>query len=906
MSQFPAEIYQTRYFTEQGFVRKRCPGSGAWFWTLDPATIFSGIQDDVQYTFIGKKVFERAWTVGELRARALSWFAAEGHEAMGSYPVLARLWREDLLFTSASICDFQPHVIGRQLLPPANPLVVAQKCIRTNDLENIGRSGRHLSSFTMLGHHAFNFEGEPEIYWIEETTRLCHRFFTEALGADARKITYVEAAWAGGGNAGPCFEVIYEGIEVATLVFMMLREAEGGPYEIKGVHYEEMPTRVVDTGYGVERIVWASQGTPNIYAAVSPGFIKVVSEAAGVDLGGDLVEGYFGIMSGQDIETSGQYDKAQAMIADRLGVSRRALSEAVGPVEAVYGLCDFTRTVLLLLNDQVLPSNKDAGYMTRHLIKRVLGLLESSSVGLSAVEVFGMQFDAMVGDFPELEGKRDTLLDIVAVEVERLAQSMERSRGQLVREIERLVREGATALDEARLFFYYGTLGMPVQEIIDTVRAESDLEVELSDGFPAAYLSRSMGLGQRAEEVALPTDLPATDRLYDEDARAEVADARVTGVHGDWVALDRTILYPEGGGQPGDHGVLTIDGERFEVVDSQIRGGTIFHRLDRGAPSDLVGERVGVELDWGRRHALMRGHSATHLLNAVLRQRLGFHVRQMGAQKGVEASRMDVAHYKPIDGDEIAEIEGRINAAIFAGARIWTEVRSRGAAEAEHGFSIYQGGFVPSDRLRVVHIEGLDAEACAGTHLADVREIGLFKILGVSQIQNNVHRFRYAVGPEALAQHHGVGRLLDALIEVIGAPSEVAVGRVSRLIEENKRQGKLLDECEAALLQIAADAAREDRGGVALHAFRSPVSKDRAMRHVVRMARSGQRQAFFVVFEEGAVFIRSKDRGDLDLQRSVDRFGAFEVQRSAPDMIVFGGAIEAEAAWEIGRQIVWG
>jgi alanyl-tRNA synthetase len=300
----------------------------------------------------------------------------------------------------------------------------------------------------------------------------------------------------------------------------------------------------------------------------------------------------------------------------------------------------------------------------------------------------------------------------------------------------------------------------------------------------------------------------------------------------------------------------------------------------------------------------MRAHSATHLLNATLKSVLGFHVRQMGAQKGEDASRFDISHYKNVGPAEIQEIEGRINEAIFSGAPISTEVMPRGVAESKYGFFIYQGGFVPFDELRIVTIDGIDTEACAGTHLRDIREANLFKVLGVSQIQNNVYRIRYTVGGGALAHFQEAETVLGEITGILGSSRDVTVAKVQKLAAEAKDMGKRLGDYEATLLDAESRASQVTaEGAPTTYFFRSVVPKDAAMRHIIRMARSGQNQVFFVVFKDGAVLARSKDV-QVNFRDHEGAFGNANVLRASPDMVVFGGPLEAGAAWDTARGIV--
>ena len=203
----------------------------------------------------------------EAREAFLSFFEKHNHSRVPRDSVVAR-WRNDIYLSIASIAVFQPHVTSGSSKPPANPLTISQPCIRLNDLESVGRSGRHLTTFEMMAHHAFNTE-EQNIYWQDRTVELCHELYT-SLGLAGSEITYKENPWVGGGNGGEALEVLAGGLDLATLVFMDLEEDPDGDIELKGIKFKRMPRSIVDTGYGLERLVWASQGTSTIYEAVFP------------------------------------------------------------------------------------------------------------------------------------------------------------------------------------------------------------------------------------------------------------------------------------------------------------------------------------------------------------------------------------------------------------------------------------------------------------------------------------------------------------------------------------------------------------------------------------------------------------------------------------------------------------
>jgi len=224
---FPEDAYHLEFFKDEGFTRKTCERCGGSFWTRDPSRTTCGDPPCDPYTFIGSPVFRREIGLDEMREHYLSFFEGKGHTRIKRYPVIAR-WRDDIYLTIASIADFQPFITSGEVPPPANPLTVSQPCIRLDDLDSVGRSGRHLTTFEMMAHHVFNTP-EEEIYWKDRTVALCDELLL-GLGADPLAITYKESPWAGGGNAGPSVEVMMGGLELATLVFMDMKLSPRGEH----------------------------------------------------------------------------------------------------------------------------------------------------------------------------------------------------------------------------------------------------------------------------------------------------------------------------------------------------------------------------------------------------------------------------------------------------------------------------------------------------------------------------------------------------------------------------------------------------------------------------------------------------------------------------------------------------
>src|SRR3989344_4943733 len=253
------DTFNLKFFKKEGFQRQKCTSCKNNFWSLIKRKTW-GDQPCGEYEFIGEPFIPKRYNWKQIRSKFLEFFENRNHQPVGRYPIVSR-WKPDTFYVGASIYDFMPWVLNGSTEPPANPLAISQPSFRAQDLDNIGLgTGRHMSTFEMMAHHVFN--SKKEIYWKEETLKHCFEWIKH-LEIDPEHVVFKESWWEGGGNAGPCFEVIVKGNEIATLVFMEYKGPVNG-------NYEKMQMRVVDTGYGLERHVWGSHGTRTIYDAVYP------------------------------------------------------------------------------------------------------------------------------------------------------------------------------------------------------------------------------------------------------------------------------------------------------------------------------------------------------------------------------------------------------------------------------------------------------------------------------------------------------------------------------------------------------------------------------------------------------------------------------------------------------------
>ncbi|WP_135536773.1 alanine--tRNA ligase [Halostella pelagica] len=813
MSELEAE-YRLEYFETNDFVRKECTECGAHFWTRDESRTTCGEPPCEEYGFIDNPGFDDEHSLEEMREEFLSFFEAHDHERIDPYPVAANRWRDDVLLTQASIYDFQPLVTSGKTPPPANPLTISQPCIRMQDIDNVGKTGRHTMAFEMMAHHAFNtredvdpdkYAYHGEVYWKDQTVEYCDEFF-ESMGANVEEITYIEDPWVGGGNAGPAIEVIYRGAELATLVFMSMEQEPDGEYEMKdGNRYSKMDTYVVDTGYGLERWTWVSQGTPTVYEAVYPDMIDFLKDNAGVDLTDheEAVVHHAAKLAGHmDIDEAEDMEAARDTIADEIGIDAADLEELMVPLEDIYAIADHCRTLAYMLGDEIVPSNVGTGYLARMVLRRTKRLCDNVGVDAPLDELVDMQAERL-----EYEN-RDTVRDIVRTEVEKYRETLDRGS----RRVEQLAEEYSQSDDPIpteELIELYDSHGIQ-PDMVEEIADEKGASVETVDDFYGLVAERhdtGGALEVETEGDERLQDLPETDRLYYEDQEGTEFEAVVLDVFeredGYDVVLDQTMFYPEGGGQPADTGSLSTDEATVEVTDVQRVDGVILHRTD-GEPGK--GEFVRGKIDAGRRRQLMRHHTATHVVIHSAREVLGDHIRQAGAQKGVDSSRIDFNHYDRISREEIKEIERVANEIVMENTSVSEEWPHRNEAEAEHGFDLYQGGIPPGTNIRLIHVAE-DVQACGGTHVNRTGDIGAIKVRSTERVQDGVERITFAAGEAAI---EGTQRSEDALYEaaeILDVTPQQVPETAERFFGEWKERGKRIEELKEELAAARAGGA---------------------------------------------------------------------------------------------------
>lgn len=801
-SEHPERFFAVDAIKAAGFHRGECSNCGMTFWSVDEDREVCGEPDcSGGYTFINDPPTDKAFDVVSAWQAFASFMHDRGYEPIDRYPLAAR-WRNDTEVVRASIYDFQPYVVDGLVEPPANPLVVPQFCFRSNDIDNVGITGRHYTGFIMVGQHAFT---EPDDYDQDKYFRDMLAWVTEGMGIPKEKVILHEDSWGGGGNLGACMEFFVDGLELFNQVYMFY---EIDPDSEQG--YRELDTKVLDMGMGHERIVWITHGSETSYEANMPQVVEKLYDATGVEPDKELwnaflpYAGHLNLDEVDDIEATWQH------IADEIGVETDRLKEEIMPAAALYAIADHTRCLLVALQDGLLPSNKGERHALRVMVRRCFSFIDQYDWDLDLTEVLEWHADEFGALYPGLRADLDGIKDIIRHE--------ERKYRQMQEDAERIIAD-LDAVDTDTLIELYDSHGITP----DMLQREG-IDVEVPDDFYAQVTAR------HADEDTTETedggddwidvgDVPETERLYFQDEYLQDFEATVLAVVDDeYVVLNETAFYPTSGGQEHDTGVLG----NAQVVDVIDQDGVILHRIDGPAPEE--GDTVACSIDWERRSVLMKHHTATHIINGAAKQVLGDHVWQAGAHKSEEKARLDITHYETLDDATLQRIEDVANEIVEQDFAVEKEFLERTEAEQRYGFRIYQGGAVPGKEIRIVRIgdgDTVDVEACGGTHRRSTGEVGPIRVIGASKVQDGTIRLEYVAGPVAEEHDRVRDEIRDEIaeyvetdipIEDIADVFSVEVKQLPRIVERFVDEWKeRRDELQALRDRIDPDEPVIDR-----------------------------------------------------------------------------------------------
>jgi len=714
----PERYYKVKLFDDERFERKSCATCKRFYWTIDENRVNCPDHSDDTYSFIGNPPTTKRFDYTQAWKEVESFFVKNGHTSVNRYPVVCR-WRDDLYFTIASIVDFQ-RVMGSKVVFefPANPLVVPQTCLRFKDLENVGVTGRHFSSFCMIGQHSIpNSNG----YWKDECIDLDYRLLTEQFGVDKKEVVFVEDVWEGGGSFGSSLEFFVKGLELGNAVFT----------EFQGdlSNYKTLDQQIIDMGAGLERFAWLTMGTPTAYDCCFGPITNNLLQQAGIDTNNELLVTYFTKIA-KHLEQFSDLSEVRKNAIKSAGLSDEQINKIIIPVEGIYLIVDHIRTLIFAISDGALPSNVGGGYNLRIMLRRIISTMDRLSLKFDMNEMVDAQIDYLKNTYPELEKTREDIKTIIGIESDRYENSKLR-----MEKIVSKLNQKPTVDDLIRLYES------------DGVTPDYLKEMKVISDIPSTFYSKLSELHQskkqkEQDQVSLE-GLPDTELLYYGDDPKEF-DANVLKSFDKYVVLDKTSFYARGGGQEPDHGTI----ENFEVVDVSKHGNIIIHELKNGIPKE--GSTVPCVVNSKRRDDITKNHTSTHILNSSSRSVLGSWVWQHSAFKEEDHARLDITHHSALTDDEITKIEDLANSIVEKNIPVTIENFDRGTAEQKFGFKIYQGGIVPVKSIRIVSIEDFDIEACGGTHVKQTDEIELIKITRTKRIQDGVVRIEFVSGDTAL------------------------------------------------------------------------------------------------------------------------------------------------------------
>ena len=709
--------------------------------------------------------------LNELREMFLSFFETKGHLRLPSFSLIPQN-DASLLLINSGMAPMKPFFTGEQE-PPRHRVTTCQKCIRTGDIENIGKTARHGTYFEMLGnfsfgdyfkrdaiHWAWEFLTSPEWVGLEadrlypsvfagnETTPAddeAFRIWNEEIGIPAERIFKFgkeDNFWEhGSGPCGPCSEIYYDRgeqwgcgkpgctvgcdcdryIEVWNVVFSQFdNDGEN--------HYTELKQKNIDTGMGLERLACVCQGVPSLFDVDTVmNITRKVTEITGASYG-------------------------QSHATD---VSLRVIT-------------DHIRSATFMICDGVLPSNEGRGYVLRRLLRRAAR--HGKLLGVNDPFLYTV-CDTVIheneGHYPELRERQDYITKVIRVEEENFAKTIDGGLKIFNDMLSEHKAKGESTFSGADAFKLYDTYGFPIDLTLEMVEEqgmkldEAEFHKQMDEQRQRARKARE-ALGDLGwAGVEFGKDVPETEFVgYDhtaiDDAKVvalvvenEQAEEVMPGVEA-IVVLDKTPFYAEMGGQVADHGVISADGVIFQVTDVQKnKGGKYMHtgKLTQGVLK--VGDTVSASIDVKRRKAVMRAHSATHLLDKALRTVLGDHVHQAGSLVEEDRLRFDFTHFSALTAEELAKVSAMVNEAVLEGYDIHTDVLPIEEAKKKGAIALF--GEKYGDTVRVVDMgEGYSVEFCGGTHLDNTAKVGVFHISSEFSVASGVRRIEATTGQASL------------------------------------------------------------------------------------------------------------------------------------------------------------
>jgi alanyl-tRNA synthetase len=794
----PDKYYKVSLFDEKGFKRQGCKLCGKFFWAINDR---ESCPEHDNYSFIGDPPTSRRLDFVNTWKELSSFFRKNDHEIIQRYPVVCR-WREDLYYTIASIVDFQRVMNGKIVFEiPKNPLVVPQMCLRFNDIENVGVTGRHYTSFCMVGQTCN--ANAPGGYWKDKCIELDHSMLTDVLGIRSEEITFVEDVWMGAGAFGYSLEYYVRGLELGNAVFT---EFEGDEN-----NYRTLDNKIIDMGAGLERLSWITLGSPTSYDATFGPIFKKLVDIIGIDIDSksEFLSRYYRKLSEKYSNYENDPRLLKANIAKELGLSYDDLEKNILPFETLSIIADHTRTLLFAISDGSLPSNVGGGYNLRIILRRTLALLARFGWKLDLQEIMDLHVEYLKTMYPELKEHKNDVRTIMQIESDRYTSSKERMYS--IASSILATNKKPSVEDLVRMYESDGITPDLLLETRVIEKIPSDFYVKLAE----LHITHESTPVSVFETVG---DIKPTKLLYYEDESIREFEAKILKIiKGKFLILDKTAFYPRGGGQEPDFG--TIEG--IKVTDVIKQNDLVLHKMQSLSKDFQDNKLVHGIVDNVRRRSITKNHSATHILNSAARTNLGSWVWQNSAFKDEHYARLDITHHSALTKKEIKQIENTANEVVQRNLPIDINVFERSNAEEKYTFRIYQGGAVPSNQVRIVNINGWDVEACGGTHVNKTGDIGLIKIIKTERIQDGVVRLEFVSGNNALQYVQSQDSQLLHISQSLGSSREKLIESFDKVKIENEQMKRkfrmLINRFSDNMVTAVTQQATKSRSGLRVY-----------------------------------------------------------------------------------------
>ena len=772
----------------------------------------------------------KPYGLNELRKMYLDFFESKGHLVMKSFSLIPQN-DKSLLLINAGMAPLKPYFTGQEI-PPRRRVTTCQKCIRTGDIENVGKTARHGTFFEMLGNFSFGdyFKHEAIAWSWEFLTKTLEipadrlypsvyqdddeafNIWNKEIGVDKDRIFRFgkeDNFWEhGAGPCGPCSEIYYDRgekygcgkpgctvgcdcdryIEIWNNVFTQFNNDGNG-------NYEELENKNIDTGMGLERLATVMQDVDSIFDVDT---IKAIRDE---------------VCKYANVEYETEYKK---------DVSIRVIT-------------DHIRSVTFMVSDGIMPSNEGRGYVLRRLLRRaarhgrLLGIKGAFLAKLSEVVIRESK-----DGYPELADKKDYILKLIATEEENFNKTIDQGLSILNDMMAEMEAEKKTVLSGENTFKLYDTYGFPIDLTIEILE-EKGFTVD-EEGFKEAMeVQRQKARDAREETNYMGADVTIYQSIdaaieskfvgyhdLTHDSKVTVlttADALVDelkeGMEGT-ILVEETPFYATMGGQVADTGVIRTANAEFVVEDTiKLQGTKIGHVGKMTKGSIKVGETVTLAVDEARRNLIANNHSATHLMQKALRMVLGNHVEQAGSLVDPDKLRFDFTHFSPMTPEEIAKVEEIVNQEIQNGLDVVTNEMTIDEAKKTGAMALF--GEKYGDTVRVVQMGDFSSELCGGTHVKNTSNISAFKIVSESGVAAGVRRIEALTGAGLIAHFNQVEETLKEVAALLKVSPADVVKRITALQEEVKTLSKENDKLKAKIAKAAAGdvtSEAEDVNGI--------------------------------------------------------------------------------------------